>query len=116
MPPRLEAPNRELGPYATGDTIPGWVLTITQLLDSSVWTSVELHVDNPDGTDFDLGSTSGAFAVATATTGTVTVSPDTTKTFAQHGTYVGNVTLKVGAERLTVQPFVFEVRESPFTT
>lgn len=111
-----DRPNRDLGPYYTGDSVPDWVFTITGLVDSSVYDGADLDLDLPDGTDYNLGTDSFVLAAPTATTLTVTYTADAAKTFTVAGMYRGQLTLKIGTKRYTVQDFVFEVKTGSYTT
>jgi len=114
MPAKLLAPNTDLGPYSIGDDVPAWVLTVEGLDTPAAFDGAALHIDNPDGTAF-LDAT-GTWALTVVSTDLVCTYTPPATAFVQSGDYRAELTLLVSAKRLTVQPFVFFVREGPFST
>lgn len=111
-----DRPNRDLGPYFVGDSVPDWVFTITGLEDSSVFTDADLALDLPDGTDYTLGTDSFVLTVVSATVLEVAYTADPTKTFTVAGMYRGQLALLISARRYTVQQFMFEVKTGAHAT
>ncbi len=108
-------PNTTLGPYKIGDSIPDWLLTVSGLVDATLYDGADLQID-VDGVDFDLGSGSFVVTAPTATTALATYTADVTKTFLLKGQYIGQLALLIGARRYSVQDILFQVKQGPSDT